>query len=327
MKKINVAIIGTGNIANVYAKVFNNAENINVYAVAGICLDDAQNFANKYGIEKAYGTCEEVINDDKVSLVYIATPPYLHYEMSKMFLEGGKNVLCEKPVTLNSKEAEELFKIAEEKNLFFSEAMWTRFMPVIKTVKDVLDSGKIGNIKFITASTAFNNSDDAQMTSLDLAGGMLLDCGIYVITSIFLLLGENYTDFSTSCILSEKGVDLRSITTFTYENNITATMFTSMDSYFENKIKISGDKGYMEIDVPYNWQNIKIYSPMNEILEEIQPPEQKSFGREYIADSVANAILSGKTYCEEASPDKTLAVMRVMDKLRNKWEMRYPKEH
>lgn len=327
MKSINVAIIGTGKIANTYVKVFKNADKINVYAVASRSLDKAQEFAAKYEIEKAYGTYEEVLNDENVNLVYIATPHTLHYEMSKMFLEGGKNVLCEKPVTLNSKEAAELFKLAKEKNLFFSEAMWTRFLPVIKTVKDVLDSGRIGNIKFATASTAFNATKNERMTDPALAGGMLLDCGIYVITSIFLLIGEQYKDFSTSCVLSEKGVDLRSITTLTYENDVTATMFMSMDSHFENKIKISGDKGYMEIEVPYNWHNIKIYSPMNELLEEIQPPEQSSWGREYIVDAVADAIINGRTYCEEASPEKILAVMKLMDDMRSKWGLKYPSEH
>ncbi len=327
MKQINIAIVGTGKIANTYVKVFKNAQNVNVYAVQAISKEEAQAFADKYDIEKAYSTPAETINDENVDLVYIATPHTLHYDMSKLFLEAGKNVLCEKPVTLNAKEAEELYKIAKEKNLFFSEAMWTRFLPVTKTIRDLLDNGRIGNIKFITASTAGNAMHNERMTSPELAGGMLLDCGIYVITSIFMLLGENYKDFSTSCVLSDKGVDLRSITTLNYENDITATMFMSMESHFENKITISGDKGYMEVQVPYNWQKIKIYSTTGEVEEEIDPPEQTSWGREYIVDAVAKAILDGKTYCEEASPEKILAVMHLMDDMRKEWGLRYPSEH
>lgn len=326
MENVKIAILGTGNIADIYASTMQKVSGAKVYAVASRSIEKAKEFAKKHNIPKAYGSYLDVLEDKNVSLVYIATPHMLHYEMSKMCLSAGKNVLCEKPVTINSKEAEELFSLAKENNLFFSEAMWTRFLPVVKTVQNMINEGCIGNPKFLTASTAWDSTKNARMTDPNMAGGMLLDCGIYLITSVLLLFGEDIKDLSTDAVLSDKGVDLRSITTLNYSDGKTATMFMSMDSYFENKITVSGDKGYMEIQVPYNWQNIKIYSPIGEVTKIVNPPEQTAGGHEYMIESVVKAILSGKTYCSEATPETTLLTMKIMDKMRNKWGLIYPCE-
>ena len=323
MKKVKIAILGTGQIANKLAKALQKTANAKLYAVASRSIEKAQDFAQKYQIAKAYGSYECALEDEEVSLVYIAVPHAFHYELSKKCLLAGKHVLCEKPITVNAKEADELFSLAADKKLFYSEAMWTRFLPAVKKVRDLLDKGCIGELKFLSATTGFNCMNIPRMIEPSLAGGILLDCGIYLIVSTALLFGEDISDISTNAILSDKGVDLRSITTLSYKDGKTATLIMAMDGEFENKITISGDKGYMDIQVPFNWQNIKIYSASGESTKTVDLPPQNAGGYEYMTEAVCNAILNGKTHCEETSYEKTMFVMKLMDILRKKWNLKY----
>lgn len=324
MDKVKVAILGTGTIANKLAKAFSITPNASLHAVASRDIKKAAAFSEKYNIPKAYGSYLDAIKDSEVQLVYIALPHPFHYAMAKESLACGKNVLCEKPLTVNAKEAEALFALAKEKNLFFSEAMWTRFLPSVKTVTEIIKNGKIGTIKEIISSVAHDSRHIHRMTDPLLAGGMLLDCGIYLITSVFLLSGKDFSSISTSATLSDEGVDLHSTTILTYPDGASATMFMAMDKNGDNKITIIGDSGTIEMDVVYNWQNIKLTNA--EGATSIPIPPQEAGGFEYMTKAVCNAILQGKTHCDELSPQDTLSVMQLMDTIRNCWGLKYPFE-
>lgn len=324
MKKINVAILGTGTIANKLAMAFSVTENASLYAVASRSIEKASLFARKHNIPNFYGSYTDAVNDPSIDLVYIALPHPFHYTWAKEALLKGKNVLCEKPLTVNAREAEELFCIARENNLFFSEAMWTRFLPSVDAVRDAVANGEIGDIKHIKAIIAHDSTGFYRMVDPFLAGGILLDCGIYLITSVFLLLGDGYQSIKTKARLSKQGVDLHSLTTLFYPGNKTARLFMAMDMRLGNKIKITGDKGTIKIHIAYNWQNITLKNKKGKT--KIAVPAQKAGGFEYMTKAVCDAIAQGKCYCDRLTPSDTLSVMKLMDTLREKWNLKYPFE-
>lgn len=176
---MKVGIIGAGNIAGSMAATLNAMEEAVCYAIASRDLKKAEDFAEKYGIEKAYGSYEELVEDREVDIVYIATPHSHHYEHAKLCIEHGKHVLCEKAFTVNAAQAEELFKLAAEKKVLITEAIWTRYMPYRKVVNDLLAEDVIGEVCTLTANLCYPISQVERIIRPELAGGALLDGGIY----------------------------------------------------------------------------------------------------------------------------------------------------
>ena len=326
MKKVKITILGTGNIAHILANTMSKEPLAELRGVAGITIEDAQKFAKEFGIPNAFSSYEEAIADEETDLIYIALPHTFHYPMSKAALLAGKHVLCEKPISINAKLAEELFDLAKKKNLFISEAMWTRFLPSVNIVKNLLEEKVIGEPNFLLISMGCDVRFVKRMIDPNLAGGMLLDCGIYAVASMLLLFGEQIKSISTSGILSEEGVDLRSTTAVVFEDGKLASINLAMDSLYDDKFMISGDKGRIEIDVPFNWQNIRVILENGDVVQKIDIPKQTCGGYEYEIKGVCEAIVSGKTYCEETAPEKILFQMRFMDNLREQWGLVYPDE-
>lgn len=324
MTKVKVCILGTGTIANKLAQAFSITPEAELYAISSRNIEKALAFSEKYNIPKAYGSYEEALEDSNVNLIYIALPHPFHYTWAKKALLTGKNVLCEKPLTVNAKEAEELFTIVKEKGLFFSEAMWTRFLPSVKIVTDMVKRGTIGKITRIDAAISNYSKRINRMSDPNLAGGILLDCGVYLITSVFLLLGSNYSSLSTKAKLSKRGVDLHSKTMLTYPDGQKAKLTMAMDFPGKNQIIIKGEKGTIKIDSVYNWQNIRLKTQYG--TTKIAIPKQTAGGFEYMTKKVCHGILLGKTCCKDVTAEDTLAVMHLMDTLRNNWDLKYPFE-
>ena len=174
-KKYNIGIIGSGNIAGVMADTIKRMKNVRLYAVASRSKVKADVFAEKYGCKKAYGSYEELASDSKVDLVYIATPHSEHYENAKLCLLNGKPVLCEKAFTANAAQAKELIRISQERRVLLAEAIWTRYMPMLATIREVLGSGIIGEPKTLTANLGYLIERVARLQEPALAGGALLD--------------------------------------------------------------------------------------------------------------------------------------------------------
>ena len=152
---MNVGILGAGNIAGTMARTLNGMKDATAYAVASRDLERAQSFAKEYQMEKAYGSYEELLADDKVDLVYIATPHSHHLEHGKLCISYGKPVLCEKSFTANAAQARELLDYAEEKGVFITEAIWTRYMPSRKIITDIIESGELGDIHMLSANMGY----------------------------------------------------------------------------------------------------------------------------------------------------------------------------
>ena len=186
---MKVGILGAGRIAATMAKTLNGMKEAEAYAVASRSPEKAEEFARKNHVEKAYGSYEEMLADEEVELVYIATPHSHHLEHGKLCISYGKPVLCEKSFTANAAQARELLDYAAEKKVFITEAIWTRYMPSRKMIDDIIASGELGEIKMISANLGYELTDKERMLRPDLAGGALLDVGVYTLNFASMVLG------------------------------------------------------------------------------------------------------------------------------------------
>lgn len=319
---MNISIVGAGHIAETMARTINMMEGAQVYAVASRSLDKAEEFAKKFGIPKAYGSYAELADDPDAGLVYIATPHSFHYEQSMMFIKKSHPVMCEKSFTVNAAQAEELFKTAQENNVFITEALWTRFMPIVDKVKEFM--GKIGEIKLLESNFCVNIIGKERMHDPNLAGGALLDLGIYTITAAFLLFGSDYCGFETNAVMTDKGVDAQSVTTLMYPDGKRAVLISAMDVKSDCRTRVSGSEGYVEIDGASSWHCARLYDGSGTLVEEYTP--QNLTGYEYEVRSAIKAIEEGKKECSEITHEETMRAMRLMDGMRDKWGMKYPFE-
>ena len=232
MKTVNWAILAPGRIANKMAEAMKKTKDkINLYAVGSRDLERAKQFAEKWGFEKSYGSYKELLSDPKVDAVYVANPHSFHFESVMACLEAGKHVLCEKPVACNLDQLNKMIEKAKEKKLFFMEALWTAFNPLLKKIKKIISEGKIGEIKHIESnfSGRFTFDVKSRAWAPELAGGALLDLGIYNI--FYSMIINNFEPIvnHVSSVRMENGVDAWNSVNLTFKNGVTAHFQSSID--------------------------------------------------------------------------------------------------
>lgn len=320
-----MAILGAGNIAGTMADTVSRLEGAEVLAVASRNLEKAEKFAQKHQIPKAYGSYEAMVQDGDVELVYIATPHSEHAQHMKLCLNHGKHVLCEKAFTVNAAQAREVIALAKEKGCFLMEAMWTRFQPFARQVQTLLKEGIIGEVQWMEANYCFYAMERERMYRPELAGGALLDLGIYPLTAVSMLFGDHPVRVDTTGVLTDLGVDARSQTVLTYEDGKMAVVSAAMDSCSDGRIRIHGTKGFAEIDGVPNWSRMRVFDTKRNPVAVYERPAQIS-GYEYEVEAACAAIRAGKLECEEMPHRQTIAMMEQMDALRKAWGMRYPME-
>ena len=329
---VKIAFMGAGGIAERMAPtltgmIFEGDQSICRYAVAARELDRARRFAQKHGFEKAYGSYDEMLEDGEVDLVYIATPHSHHYEHIKKCLAHGKHVLCEKAFTVNAAQAREVLALAEEKRLLLTEAMWTRYMPSMKIIKEIMDSGEIGKPMTICGNLSANLQHVARMTDPALAGGVLLDEGVYVLTIASMLFGDDYKEICGTAVLDKNGLDTQDSITLCYEDGRMAVLNASMVSIGDRRFVVYGEKGCIVSDSVNNPQLISVYDDSRTGIptRNIRVPRQIT-GYEYEIKSCVRAIERGETECPEMPHAETVRMLEIMDSLREKWGIRYPCE-
>lgn len=322
---MKIGIIGLGGIAEKMTYTLNCMEDAICYAVASRNIDKARDFANKFNIEKAYGSYEEIVKDNDVELIYVATPHSVHYDCVKLCIENNKPVICEKPFTVNAKQAKEIFDLTKEKGVFVTEAIWTRYMPSAKIMIDIINSGKIGDVNTVSANLGYNIKHIDRLINPNLAGGALLDVGIYTLTFIAMVLGSDVESFTTSCVKTETGVDGQNTVILKYKNGSVGIAHSSILNATEQNGIVYGTKGYLIVHNINNVDKISIYSEDRKLLEEIKIPEQIT-GFEYEIRSSIKAIKEGKIECDEISHNEILKIMELMDSIRNEWGIKYPFE-
>ena len=321
----NVGIMGSGNIAGIMAGTINKMKNVRVYAVASRQQVHADVFAGKYGCKKAYGSYADLAADKKVDLIYVATPHSEHYENVKMCLEAGKPVLCEKSFTLNAAQAEELVRIAAEHKVFLAEAMWTRYMPMLTTIREVIGSGIIGEPKTLTANLGYVISSKERLTNPALGGGALLDVGVYTINFALMIFGHNISKIHSCCTFTETGVDEQNAICLQYYDGKVANLNSSMVSLSDRQGIIYGTKGFAVVENINNFECTSVYDRQYKKVASYKCPKQIS-GYEYEVAACIEAIKCGQIECAQMPHSETLRVMRIMDEIRSQWGMKYPCE-
>lgn len=323
--KYNIGIMGTGNIAAVMAGTIQKMKNVRLYAVASRERVKADIFAGKYGCKKAYGSYEELALDNKVDLIYIATPHSEHYANAKMCIEHGRPVLCEKAFTANAAQAEELIRLSEEHGVFLAEAMWTRYMPMLTTIREVIGSGVIGEPKTLTANLGYVINNVERLKDPNLAGGALLDVGVYPLNFALMLFGNNIAKISSTCTYTDTGVDEQNSITLQYIDGKIAHLNSSMVSLSDRKGIVHGTKGFIIVENINNFESIAVYDSSYKKVGLYKCPKQIS-GYEYEVEASMKAIREHRNECVEMSHGETLRVMKILDSIRKEWGIVYPFE-
>ncbi len=315
---MNIAILGAGTIANKMAKTILAVEGANAYAVAARDLSRAEKFKDQYAFETAYGSYAEMLADEKVDLVYVATTHNCHYEQVKMCLLAGKHVLCEKSFTLTADEARELCQISEEKNLLLAEAMWTRYLPIYQTLNEVLAKGEIGEVSSAVINFGGNLKKE-RVWRKDLGGGALLDLGVYVITAARLIFkGSKIEKIVSLAAVNEDKIDYVDNIIIKFEGKKTAILQANQSAVMSSRLEIFGSTGYIEMDSVMNPQRIKIFGPGSKLLNTYERPEQVT-GFEYELIAAMNAIMAGKVEVEELPHKEMIYIMEIMENLLKEW--------
>ena len=321
---MKIGIMGTGTIARTMAVTVNRAEGFELYAAASRTAEKAQVFADEFAAQKSYGSYEELARDSAIDLIYIATPHSSHYNDCRLCLENGRNVLCEKAFTVNAAQAGELIALSEQKGLFLGEAMWTRFMPMRFTLDRLLAEGVIGNITSLTANLGYSIAHIERLCRPELAGGALLDLGVYTINFARMVMGTDIEDISSRCVKNEYGVDALDNIIITFKGGRTAFLHSTMCSNTDRRGIIYGDKGRIEVENINNCEGITVILNDGTVQKYETPPQIT--GYEYELYGAAEAISEGKTQCSQMPHSEMLAIMEIMDGLRKEWGMRYPFE-
>lgn len=325
---ISIAILGAGSIAAKMAKTLNGMkekdDRFACCAIAARDLDRAKAFAGTHGFAKAYGSYEDMLSDEQVDLIYIATPHSHHYEHIKLCLDHGKHVLCEKAFTVNARQAEEVLTLAREKGLLLAEAIWTRYMPMRQMINEVLASGEIGTPCMLTANLCYKIDHKDRLIRPELAGGALLDVGIYPLNFAVMTFGNDIVSVDSSVQMADTGVDAQESITLHFSDGKMAVLNASIRGIGDRRGVIYGERGFLEITNVNNPQMITVYKDY-EPVKRIPCPKQVT-GYEYEVLSCLDAIESGRMECPEMPHAEIIRMMKLMDLIRDQWGLVYPCE-
>ena len=328
-KEFKWGVISPGRIAHTFAKALKVVPNATIHAVASSSQERADVFAAEYGIPHAYDDYAALVANPDIDAVYIASLHQQHYAHTKLALEAGKPVLCEKPFTVNAKETKELLDLAAEKKLFLMEAVWTRYLPIYETVRKWLDKGKIGDVTLLQSSFGFNpeRNERGRLLNPELAGGTLLDIGIYPITVSQWVLGANPVSFNAHALIGNTGVDELLSVNLIYENGVVSQFTSTFLTQAENNFYIYGSKGYIRISGPF-WGATEATLVIDGQKKKSKTKKKpfKVNGFEYEIKEAMHCIKEGLLESPATTHAHTLATMELMDNIRAEIGVKYPFE-
>ena len=327
----NIAILGCGSIAYAMAKTLrmmrDQGEEVRLYAAASRDKAKAEAFCKSEGFEVAYGSYEEMADDPNVDLVYIASPHSHHGEHMKLCVSRGKAVLCEKSFTANAQQAREALALAKEKNVLVAEAIWTRYMPSRKIIHDLIAAGELGELRVLEANLHYPIEHIHRIRVPELAGGALLDVGVYPINFCSMFFGNDYVKIDSSVQLMETGVDRQESMTLYYADGRMASLSAGTTCRSDRRCLIAGTKGFLTVDNVNNPLRITLYKAEEDfaIPHDIPVPQQLT-GYEYQVRACMEAMKKGEIECPDMPHSESIRVMEIMDELRAQWGVKYPFE-
>ena len=326
MSTFNWGILGPGGIARAFAADLQSLAGHSVAAVGSRTLSNAEEFVSTFG-GKAYGSYEELVADESVDAIYVATPHPAHKENVVLALNAGKPVLCEKPFAVNAQEAQEMVAAAVANNVALMEAMWSRFLPHYALVREIVASGILGKILTVHADHGQRLADQNIPRLVDplLAGGALLDLGIYPVSFAHMIL-SNPTKITASGVLTDRGVDGQTSMIFDYSSGAQAILNTTMLEQTPCRAVVAGVNGRLEIDRVF-------YSPTS-MRVSLFDGTVKQYPNTYVghgireqAEEFKQLVLSGKQQSEILNWKDTVDIMKTLDTVRSQIGLRYPFEN
>ena len=320
---LRVGIIGTGWIAEKAAITLRGLKDCEAYAVGSRTPEKAEAFARQWGIGKAYGSYAALMADPDVDLVYVGTPHSHHYDVTREALLAGKPCLVEKAFMANRREAQEIIDLAHERRVFLAEAIWTRYQPVVATVRELIANGRIGTPRLLTATLGYSMGDKPRIMRADLCGGALLDLGVYALNFVRMFFPADIVSIDSQCVKSVTGMDLTNAITLVLADGMLCNLQSSAACVGDNIGVIAGTDGNLIIDNINNPQTVTVNGPDRTYVETIRVPEQIT-GYEYQFSACRQALIDGLLEPLEMPHKETLYIMELMDGLRQKWGVRYP---
>jgi len=319
-------ILGTGGIAASQTSDL-QLDGHAVTAVGSRTQASADAFAARFGIPRAHGSYEELVADPEVDAIYVATPHPFHAANARLALEAGKHVLVEKPFTLNAREAEEIVALAEERGLVLLEAMWTRYLPHMIRIREIIAAGTIGEVRTLTVDHTQKLPSDPEhrIQNLALGGGALLDLGIYPISFAWDLFGAPSVVHAISTP-SATGADAETSVILGYPGGQQAVTLTQSDGRGPNRAAVIGTEGWIEIDpVWYNATGFTVFNGRRDVVERYENTVPGR-GMQFQARALERIVASGSLTGEELPPRESVAIMGTLDEVRRQIGLVYPGE-
>lgn len=319
-------ILGTGGIARAFARDLTFLNNHIVAAVGSRTKEKAEEFAIEFPGCTAHGSYEKLVTNPEIDAIYVATPHPMHLTNTILALKAGKPVLCEKPFSINASQARAMVEASIENNVALLEAMWMRFLPHIHQVRKIITSGVLGDIISVTADHGQRLADQAiaRLVEPSLAGGALLDLGIYPVSFAHMVLGVP-EKVQASAVMTDKGVDASTSILFTYASGAQAILTTTMIAQTPCRAVVSGVNGWLEIDRTfYNPTTMRVHLYDGTTTE--YPSNYQGHGLREQAIEFANIVRTGKFESEYLTHKHTLEIMELMDLIRDKIGLKYPGE-
>ena len=324
---LRVGVIGAGWIAEKAAITLNGLHDCMIYAIASRSQARADEFAAKWGVPRAYGSYAQLIADADVDLVYVATPHSHHFDVTRQALMADKPCLVEKAFMANCRQADEIIRIARERGVFLAEAVWTRYQPIVHTVRQLISSGRIGTPRLVTATLGYSMGPKPRIMQPDLCGGALLDLGVYALNFVRMFFPLPVSTMQCSWVKSDTGMDITNAITLVLDGGSDGQLLCNLQSSAscvgDNIGVIAGTQGNLIIDNINNPQTVTVNGPDRTYVETIHVPQQIT-GYEYEFQACRQALLTGQLEAEAMPLSETMYIMAQMDELRRRMGVVYP---
>jgi len=325
-KTVHWGIMGTGHIAKKFAEGLGYVKNARLTAIGSRSQTTADEFGAAFNVPKRFGSYEQLANDPAIQVIYIATPNHLHMENALLCIQAGKAVLCEKPFALNVLQAGKIIKAARENHCFVMEAMWTRFLPLFNTLKDMLKKGVVGDPEMLTANFGFKAiyNPTGRLFNPEYGGGALLESGVYPISLSSMIIGSP-SIIRALAHIGKTNVDEKIAITLGHANNRLALLHAAIRVQTDQEADISGSTGRIKIHAPW-WHPTKMSVLIPGSKEQIIDLPYTGNGYNYEIAEVNKCFLAKKLESDIMPLDETLSIIDTMDKIRDQIGLKYPGE-